>query len=223
MRPIGYILVTIAVAGLTFFALSVLHHEDHNFSSKVISIQTLRIPPRSSTSNFTKLNPYNDISSSFKRKNSPKSTNHLISLHKPVFSDVRGNLGPPKEVTNETITDWLRDRWQAASDMMGTPIPGEHWLVVDLQALFAVTKIVIDWEDAYSENWIVQGSKEYLVDRIEAQSWILLGTSQEIKTVDAGLRKHIVHSLNLSHPAEVRYVRLLIKQPSTVWGVSVSH
>jgi hypothetical protein len=36
----------------------------------------------------------------------------MISLNKPVTSDVRGNLGPPEMVTNERIEDWLKDRWQ---------------------------------------------------------------------------------------------------------------
>jgi hypothetical protein len=36
----------------------------------------------------------------------------LVSLHKPAISDVRGNLGPASVITNETMTDWLKDRWQ---------------------------------------------------------------------------------------------------------------
>ena len=37
--------------------------------------------------------------------------------------DVRGNLGPCSVVVQETPgNDWLRDRWQAASDMGGTAI-----------------------------------------------------------------------------------------------------
>lgn len=39
----------------------------------------------------------------------------LVSLNKPVISDVRGNLGPPAVVTNEDVTDWLKDRWQGNS------------------------------------------------------------------------------------------------------------
>lgn len=36
----------------------------------------------------------------------------LVSLNKPVTSDVRGNLGPATVVTNEKVEDWLQDRWQ---------------------------------------------------------------------------------------------------------------
>jgi hypothetical protein len=40
-------------------------------------------------------------------------TTTLLSLGKPVTSDVRGNLGPPSVVTSESMEDWLGDRWQA--------------------------------------------------------------------------------------------------------------
>lgn len=36
----------------------------------------------------------------------------LVSLHKPAYSDVRGNLGPASCITNETVSNWLADRWQ---------------------------------------------------------------------------------------------------------------
>jgi hypothetical protein len=41
----------------------------------------------------------------------------LVSLNKPVISDVRGNLGPPSVVTNEDVADWLKDRWQGKSHL----------------------------------------------------------------------------------------------------------
>jgi hypothetical protein len=39
-------------------------------------------------------------------------TPKLVSENKPATSDVRGNLGPASCVTNETVVDWLTDRWQ---------------------------------------------------------------------------------------------------------------
>lgn len=42
----------------------------------------------------------------------------LISLHKPASSDVRGNLGPVSCITNETVSDWLADRWQGENTRM---------------------------------------------------------------------------------------------------------
>jgi len=38
----------------------------------------------------------------------------------------------------------------------GTPVIEPHWLEVDLQRPCHVTKIVIDWESAYSNDWVVQ-------------------------------------------------------------------
>merc|ERR1712137_181228 len=56
-----------------------------------------------------------------------------LSLGQLVQSDVRGNLGPAEVVTRGApARDWLKDRWQAAKDMSGAPLPGEHWLSVDL-------------------------------------------------------------------------------------------
>ncbi len=73
----------------------------------------------------------------------------MVQLTLPV-SDVRGNLAHATVVTNEAaqvlllllllllfslckmtfVQDWLKDRWQAAADMNGTPLPGPHWLQV---------------------------------------------------------------------------------------------
>jgi hypothetical protein len=57
----------------------------------------------------------------------------LLSAGAAVTTDTRGNLGPPEVMTQAVPgTDWIKDRWQAASDMGGTAIPGEHWVVIDL-------------------------------------------------------------------------------------------
>jgi hypothetical protein len=39
-------------------------------------------------------------------------TTILLSLNKSAISDVRGNLGPPSVITQETVQNWLADRWQ---------------------------------------------------------------------------------------------------------------
>ena len=36
----------------------------------------------------------------------------LLSANKKAIASVRGNLGPPSVVTNESTFDWLSDRWQ---------------------------------------------------------------------------------------------------------------
>lgn len=45
----------------------------------------------------------------------------LVSAGKSATASVRGNLGAPRVVTESSTNDWLRDRWQAAKDMSGTP------------------------------------------------------------------------------------------------------
>ena len=48
-------------------------------------------------------------------------------------TDTRGNLGPGSVIVQPNPgTNWLHDRWQAASDMGGTAIPGSHWIEIDL-------------------------------------------------------------------------------------------
>lgn len=71
--------------------------------------------------------------------------------------DARGNLGPCSVVIQDPPgQDWLKDRWQAASDMGGTAIPGAHWIVLDFHRLVQVTKVVIDWETAHADAYLIQ-------------------------------------------------------------------
>ena len=82
-----------------------------------------------------------------------------------VTSSTRGNLGPPSVLNQDPPgEDWLGDRWQAASDMGGTAIPGRHWILVDFSSSSSsssssvfVSKIVLDWETAYAEDYRVEG------------------------------------------------------------------
>jgi hypothetical protein len=70
------------------------------------------------------------------------------------------------------MQDWLRDRWQAAGDMNGTPLPGPHWLQVfaaaaqcrtsfdhgrkvSLQQPSLVFRVAIDWETAHCSDYVV--------------------------------------------------------------------
>ena len=77
-----------------------------------------------------------------------------------ITSSVRGNLGP-SSVLNQSPPgkDWIKDRWQAASDMGGTAIKGSHWVMLDFTDLSEVyiTKIVLDWETAYAKDYRIEG------------------------------------------------------------------
>lgn len=39
--------------------------------------------------------------------------------------------------------------------MQGEPIAGEHFLEIDLGSVFEVEKFLIDWEQAYSDQWTI--------------------------------------------------------------------
>jgi hypothetical protein len=65
------------------------------------------------------------------------SDNPIPSASERVFTvasaSVRGNLGAPARVLEDSVTDWLRDRWQAAADMGGSPLPLPVWLRLDFR------------------------------------------------------------------------------------------
>jgi hypothetical protein len=42
--------------------------------------------------------------------------------------------------------------------MQGEPIPGEHWVTIDLLYSYVVRKVVIDWEQAFSDQWTLMVS-----------------------------------------------------------------
>jgi len=56
-------------------------------------------------------------------------------------TDTRGNLGPAEVMLQDPPgDDWIKDRWQAASDMGGTAIAGEHWVEIDLGRVVVPTR-----------------------------------------------------------------------------------
>lgn len=46
--------------------------------------------------------------------------------------------------------------------MKGTPIPGIHYLLINLQTESFVSKIVLNWEKAYSKRWKIEVSILFL-------------------------------------------------------------
>jgi hypothetical protein len=51
----------------------------------------------------------------------------------------------------------IKDRWQAASDMGGTAIPGAHWVIMDFGTLVTVSAVVLDWETAHATQYRLEG------------------------------------------------------------------
>lgn len=151
----------------------------------------------------------------------------LLSENCSVTSDVRGNLGDAQVVTQESVHDWLKDRWQAAKNMRGEPIPGQHWLEIDLKRPCYIKRALIDWEDAFSNAWKIQG---YATD---VSTWVTISTSERL-IVKGHSKHHIIHEVMcvrdgkwtekslVSHKIKAyAKVRLLILSPSTQWGSSV--
>jgi len=168
----------------------------------------------------------------------------LLSKGRPATGDVHGNLGAPAVITNESIGNWLTDRWQAALNMKGEAIPGEHWVEIDLQRPCRVEKVLIDWEDAYSTFWTLEGRAT--AERGDASATVVLGRGSEAKQIRK-MKHHVVFELHTAlsrdqhrikeatlheHHAQrerhgggadeaVRYVRLVIHKPSLHWGSSI--
>ena len=77
-----------------------------------------------------------------------------------ITSSTRGNLGPPSVLNqNPPGKDWLKDRWQAASDMHGTAIKGSHWVLFDFSH-FLLTE---DREDGSESCSDLQASKQFIL------------------------------------------------------------
>ena len=171
-----------------------------------------------------------DISTKGK-KQSPTGKTIVLSAGRPVTSDVRGNLGPSSVVTNDVVTDWLKDRWQAASDMSGTPIPGTHHLEIDLERLCRVESIFIDFETAYTKHWILYGKRgDTKCDKDD--SWSQVATGRNARMQKKG-KQHIEQivpiqdtttgdggGLDCSAP-NYSQLKLVLQKPSTRFGTSI--
>lgn len=145
-----------------------------------------------------------------------------------ISTDVRGNLGSAS-VMLQNGTDWLRDRWQAASDMGGTAIQGSHWVQLDFVKSIKVRRIVLDWEAAYADHYKIQIPSSAAKLRGTAVEWTSIFTSPNplIQVTQYGqspgvkqpMPLHIVHRFSLQ--AQTQQLRLWIERPARGWGVSL--
>lgn len=148
-------------------------------------------------------------------------------------TDVRGNLGPAETVVQKIPgKDWIKDRWQAASNMHGKNIPGSHWVLLDFGTEIFVDKIVLDWEAAYADKYILEGSIEDPTINNDVDKWVLFdGTdpsqekfrSTETSGQSPGVKTktplHVVHTLGpLETNKRLRYLRLNILKSAMGWG-----
>lgn len=154
----------------------------------------------------------------------------LLSNGCPVKADVRGNLGQPSVITNELVDDWLTDRWQAAKNMNGDPIPGVHFVEIDLLKECYISNILIDWETAYSNDWEIRGCSAGCdagpddpsgrVEAVDRVKWVMLATSSNIVSTRLS-HQHVIQEIVIDKQERIRRVRLTILRPSTRWGSSI--
>lgn len=139
----------------------------------------------------------------------------LLSVGRPASADVSGNLADASVLTRAAAPgDWLTDRWQAASDMSGTPIPGEHWVQVDLERASDVDRVVLVFETAFSKRYTIQ-ARLY-----EDSGWATVGTSDNAVNVRRSAQQ-VVHDVAVMRGVRTRYVRVILHEPATQWGVSL--
>jgi F5/8 type C domain len=146
-----------------------------------------------------------------------------------VTTDVRGNLGPPSVMIQESPgTDWLKDRWQAASDMHGTAIPGVHWVMLEFPyPVTTISKVILDWEAALARDYRIDVSSDQL-------QWTVLFDSHhdsdrrtsEESGQSPGVKSktplHIVHTVVILEPVVTfTYLRVYIRKSAMGWGVSL--
>lgn len=167
----------------------------------------------------------------------------ILSRSKTVVAtaDVRGNLGPPSVLIQHVPgKDWIHDRWQAASNMHGKAIPGAHWVQLDFHDTIVVDKVVLDWEAAYADQYILEALLEPWVENATTTTssssfWTLFdGTNpneQHLRTVheygqSPGVTGktplHIVHTITpIANKKPFRYFRVHILKSKMGWGVSL--
>ena len=145
----------------------------------------------------------------------------LVSAGRPAHASVRGNLGPASVVTRTSPPkDWLHDRWQAARDMNGTPLPGAQWVAVELEAGCVARAAVLDWETAHADDYELQ-------ERIAGLSALRWQTLEATRVSRNSSHQHVVDKLQvLHHDREARNAvgheyRVYIRKPATQWGVSL--
>jgi hypothetical protein len=146
-----------------------------------------------------------------------------------VTTDVRGNLGPPIVMIQENPgKDWIKDRWQAASDMHGTAIPGVHWVILEFPAPVTISKVILDWEAAFARDYRIEVSNDELDWNVLFDSHVDADrrTSQEFGQspgVKSKTPLHIEHTVTMLEVTQQSYsfLRLYIRKSAMGWGVSL--
>ena len=134
-----------------------------------------------------------------------EAANDKIRKRIRITTDVRGNLGPPEVMIQDPPgKDWIKDRWQAASNMHGTAIPGSHWVQLEFPEPILVQKVVLDWEAAHADDYVLYGSMDP----------ITIGNDKKHTTLDSG-----VHTLFDGTNPQQRKMSLSVEETGQSPGV----
>mmetsp|Transcript_6238 Transcript_6238/g.9405 ORF Transcript_6238/g.9405 Transcript_6238/m.9405 type:complete len:332 (-) Transcript_6238:154-1149(-) len=213
------------------FPTSVIQENITNISATP-SVDEISPRVRTESSPITETSSFNDPieleESSPTQGIDPTSDLELISLNATVIASVRGNLAPPSVLVDPSVEDWIADRWQAARNMRGRPIPGPHWIVLTLkEPANDISIAVLDFENAFSNTYELASYCE------RSNSWRTFYKSthqnngNKVK-VERSYR-HIIHRIDVDdvhggkvdRQCPISKVRLHIKRPATLWGVSL--
>lgn len=140
-----------------------------------------------------------------------------------VTASVAGNLGPPSVVISPFVSDWLKDRWQAAKDMTGAPIPGKHWLQFNLpRPASTLTRVLIDYEVALSNDYAIDVSCLH-----PPGYWQTVHDSKRSSTAltkkERKGKMHVIHDITIKQKKCESFdkIKLRIRAPATRFGTSV--
>lgn len=137
-------------------------------------------------------------------------------------------MGPPSVLNQDPPgTDWIKDRWQAASDMHGTAIKGVHWITMQFASPITVSYIELDPEAALSKDYRIKVSSsnqnEWISifdtnqDTYESHEY---GQSPEVTTK---IPLHVIHNISIpiEAPRPLTRIRIWIRSFAHGWGVSL--
>lgn len=121
---------------------------------------------------------------------------HLVSHMKPAeASSIEAPFYQPSCVTRRAANG---ARWSSQ-------FSDREWITIDLEEIYIVCKVVLDWEPAYAKEYSVQVS-------LDNHSWLTVFT-----TINGQKR---IENIRI-HPVRARYVRMLATKRATQWGYSL--
>ena len=106
--------------------------------------------------------------------------------------------------------------------MQGTPIPGQHWVKIDLGRPAEVARVELDFETAFAKGYKIELSGS---TADAGGDWATVYTTQE-GSGKPSAKQHVVHNADLlggrPPPAPTgRWIRVTLTELGTAWGVSL--